>query len=381
MKKSANLRLVAGGLTAALLGLGLSGCTMSGPSELAVSEVLMYGKSNSRLAWVYGKLTGPSNQLKIAGKAVKIAPQLNDSLATVGSLSVNGRAVYSSKTSGMLPAFSGKRLADGSFDIQNKNAQLSALFYTDGRSWSKLSGTMGKVAATPLNTLSGMGQLSAEEARMVGSKLLGNGPMLVGVVAIGESESKLVIEPKPRQHTSTVLYLASVDSTSSVNNSSDANSDTSDKSSTFTVTMDNTDNTDNQAVIVNSQPSFNKIDGGSNARVDSPNVVVARDAAGLAQIYSAAYGNQSGTPTVHQAQTNKTYVGVFIGERSTGGYSLSPVSTSVQGENLTLTVNITEPAKGGFVTMALTSPWLLVAVDGKYTSVNVVDQQGRSVTP
>lgn len=51
-----------------------------------------------------------------------------------------------------------------------------------------------------------------------------------------------------------------------------------------------------------------------------------------------------------------------IGQKPTGGYSVTLDSSEIRGETLELTVRVTEPAPGTMVTQALTTPCAVIAV-------------------
>lgn len=54
---------------------------------------------------------------------------------------------------------------------------------------------------------------------------------------------------------------------------------------------------------------------------------------------------------------------IFLGQRSTGGYSASIRSVTVANDIATINVLETTPAPGSMQTQALTSPWVMVALD------------------
>ena len=56
-------------------------------------------------------------------------------------------------------------------------------------------------------------------------------------------------------------------------------------------------------------------------------------------------------------------VAIFLGTRSTGGYSASVSRVSVAASVATIEVIEATPAKGEITTQALTSPWVMIAVD------------------
>ncbi|WP_019585283.1 protease complex subunit PrcB family protein [Deinococcus apachensis] len=116
---------------------------------------------------------------------------------------------------------------------------------------------------------------------------------------------------------------------------------------------------------------------GTNANVATAAVQVATSQAALNALYTLAYGRQTGTPAVPTLRSGETVVGVFLGQRPTGGYGVRATGASVQGDTLTLTVEVRTPGPGAITTQALTSPWTLVRVSGTFRSVRVVDASGR----
>ncbi|HDP88491.1 MAG TPA: protease complex subunit PrcB family protein [Thioalkalivibrio sp.] len=69
-----------------------------------------------------------------------------------------------------------------------------------------------------------------------------------------------------------------------------------------------------------------------------------------------------------------------MGQRPTGGYAVALAEPVIAVDDgiATVTVNWQEPAPGAIATQALTSPCLLLEIPrGDYTSIRVVDQDGR----
>lgn len=350
-----------------LLALGaalLVGCTASGPSNLRVHEVALSGGSNQRIAWVYGSLSGASSTLKLNGTTVDVRAQVQDDLSTPGSLSVNGKATYQVNTTAPAQKISVTRNAAGLFNVTPmNNASVLAVYYTDGSNWWKLNGISGTVSATPSTGLRGAGQLTDDEGDALARALDGQGSLAVAV--LNENPTPLSVEPKPTEHRMTSLYvLPGIQST------------TTSTSTTGTVTMNpGSSNTGN------SRPSgaaagFTEVARGANARVDDPTVRVATTTAELGEIYRLAYGNQTPIPTPAPL-SGETAVAVFMGQRTSGGYSISVERVAASGSTLNVTVRLKAPEAGMLTTQALTSPWVLVKVPGVFTQVNVVDVNGQ----
>ena len=122
--------------------------------------------------------------------------------------------------------------------------------------------------------------------------------------------------------------------------------------------------------------NLTELASGAYAKVTSFTVQVATNQTAANALFAQAYGNQSGTPSVSSV-SGGTVVGVFMGQRPTGGYGIKVVSASASGGVLTLVVQVRSPGPGSITTQAITSPWTIVRVPGTYTQVNLVDEQGR----
>ncbi|MBX8463880.1 hypothetical protein K5D85_01820, partial [Deinococcus sp. RIT780] len=197
---------------AAILGVSLlSACTMTGPSNLRVHEALLYGGTQERIVWVYGTLAQGSAQssVKLGAATADLRAQVNDPLALEGTLSVNGKATFRAPTTATTQKLSVTRRTDGTFNVTPlPGAALSAVYFTDGQTWTKLNGTSGVVTGTRSDGLSGAGQLSSAEATALGNALLGQGPLAVGVLdSASIPDAPLTVEPAPGEYQRTGLYV------------------------------------------------------------------------------------------------------------------------------------------------------------------------------
>ena len=336
----------------------LVGCTANGPSHLRVHEVNLSGGSNQRIAWVYGTLSGASSNVKLNGATVEVRPQVQDDLATPGSLSVNGKATYQVNTTAPAQKISVTRDAAGNFNVAALNdASILAVYYTDGSNWWRLNGISGTVNATPNTGLRGAGQLTDDEGDALARALDGQGSMAVAV--LNENVTPLSVEPKPTEHRVTSLYLLPGIQTTTT---------TSSTTGTVTMTPNNSTNS--------ASNSFTEVDRGFNATVTTASVRAAVTTAQLSEIYRLLYGNQTPMPTP-VTLNRETAVAVFMGQRTSGGYSISVERISTSGSTLNVVVSLKAPGAGMMTTQALTSPWVLVKVPGVFTRVNVVDTEGK----
>lgn len=357
-----------------LLALGvssglLSACGMTGPSNLRVHEVLLYGGTQERITWVYGNASGGPSSLRIGGATMEVRAQVQDPLALPGTLSVNGNATYRTPTTRMEQKLSVVRGADGLFTVvQNMAVPVRAVYYTDGRSWQKLSGTSGVVRAQAVQGLRGAGRLTDAEAAALGSALQGQGPLAVAVLdETRVPDAALAVEPRPTEYLRTALYI--LPGAVTVAGSTPA----------VPPARPTPTPSPSSAPSTGARVNITELAQGNNAAVTSFSVQVATTQAAANALYNQAYGRQTSPPSA-PGVSGGTLVGVFLGQRSTGGYAVRVTGASASAGTLTLTVRVTAPGPDSITTQAITSPWTIVRVPGTYTQVNVVDEQGRPLS-
>ncbi|MBB5232854.1 protease complex subunit PrcB family protein [Deinococcus budaensis] len=348
-------------LAAALaLGAGLlAGCTVNGPGTLRLHEALLYGAAQERIVWVYGSLgSGAQGSLKLGGAAVELRPQVRDPLALAGTLSVNGQATYRQPTTALTPKLAVTRDTLGRFNVTFNEAR-GAVYYTDGRGWTRVNGVQGAgLTGTPVSGLRGAGNLTDAEADALGGALLNQGTLAVAVLNEATvPDARLTAEPAPAEYRRTALYLLPGVPTVAAGPA--------------------------PAPVTPAPPTaggrvpVTELASGTNAAQTAPAVQLAATPGALGTLYRVAYGNQTGAPPVPTLRAGETVVGVFLGQRPTGGYSVRVTGASGQGETLTLTVEVRAPGAGAITTQALTSPWTLVRVPGNFRDVRLVDPSGR----
>jgi len=88
------------------------------------------------------------------------------------------------------------------------------------------------------------------------------------------------------------------------------------------------------------------------------------------------YLHQQGFKTHFDGTEDVTTCLIFMGEQMTGGYAIEMVGADVVGQEVTLTIQEMIPGTDEMVTQALTYPYLVVQLDGEYTSVTVKNTQG-----
>ncbi len=105
--------------------------------------------------------------------------------------------------------------------------------------------------------------------------------------------------------------------------------------------------------------------------------VVVRDTEGWKQLWRAMHGRRSPMPKVPEVHFRKHMViGVFMGTRPTGGYSIS-ITRVVQNEKTVVSVREQAPGPGDMVTMALTAPYHVVVVPQSEKPIEFVDDRDK----
>ena len=349
---------------------------MNGPTNVEVHEALLYGASHERIGWVYADLKGAAqSQLKLGAENVTLRAQVQDPLAVPGSLSVNGAATYRAKSGAIGRQITLSGSVEGGFTVQ-ANGNLSAVYYTDGAAWYKLTGTLPagnvvRASAQPNTALRGAGQLTDGEADALGKSLQHQGQLAVAVVQGADlPDPKLNVEPAPSAYLRTGLYV---------------------QGGVTAATAQSVATPSGPSVATPSGPSSapavgglsaRQIASGSNAAVDdpSPSVSLATSQAELSAVWQLAHGRQTPVPSPPAVDlTSTTIVTFFLGQKPTGGYGARLISARAEGATLYLTLEIRQPGPGTITTQALTSPWLTVSVAGTYTRVVVQDAAGKVV--
>ncbi len=363
-------------VTPAALTLGLAlltGCTMQSPSNLAVHEALFYGGNQQRVVWVYGTLGGGAeSSVKLGDKAATLRPQLSgDALGLPGTLSVDGKATYAGTTTATSSRVNVTR-SGGSYSIQALG-NVEAVYATDGAAWFRLSGpvTAGQtvLASAVQNTfLRGAGDLTDPEADALGAELKGQGALAVAVLPDSSlPDQALKVEPalEAGRHPLTGLYVQS--------GIAQVTAPTQPAPVQPVPPVTTSPVTTPPVTTSPGSSASRQLAGGSNAAASDFQVIVARDAASLSTIWNTAYGRQSNVPALPTLLSGRSVVGVFLGQRPTGGYSVSLASARIVSGVLELRVNVAAPGPGSITTQSLTSPWFAAEVTGAFGSVVVKD--------
>jgi hypothetical protein len=106
-------------------------------------------------------------------------------------------------------------------------------------------------------------------------------------------------------------------------------------------------------------PTVRGLDQGDQSQIDTPEVTVARDATAWSALWGRHLGSRPNPPTIDF--THERGVGIFDGQRSSGGYTVAIETVVKIGPHLHLQVARTSP--GPIATTVLTFPYHFVALD------------------
>jgi PrcB C-terminal len=105
---------------------------------------------------------------------------------------------------------------------------------------------------------------------------------------------------------------------------------------------------------------------------EHPRVIVAPSAAALSEAVGANIPDSG----------RGTYLVAYWGQKPTGGYSLAVDSARLEGEQVTLRLELRKPPREAIVTQALTHPYAVAVVrdlDPRDKQLSLTDQNGRGL--
>ena len=105
---------------------------------------------------------------------------------------------------------------------------------------------------------------------------------------------------------------------------------------------------------------FKTLDRGGAAGVEGPRMLVIRSASQWKSLSRDLGPNAKPAPVDF---TKSTVIGVFLGTRPTGGFSVEITGIERQGKELIVTWLEKKPGRDDMVTQVLTSPYHLVTID------------------
>jgi len=105
-------------------------------------------------------------------------------------------------------------------------------------------------------------------------------------------------------------------------------------------------------------PTFRTVERGSQSNIDSARQVVVRSAAEWTKLWKT---HNFDKPEPRVDFDKEMVVGVFMGSRPTGGYSVEVVSVADKEGTLVVTYRESSPRPGAMTTQVLTFPYHLIA--------------------
>jgi len=116
------------------------------------------------------------------------------------------------------------------------------------------------------------------------------------------------------------------------------------------------------AAAVRGEPvKFTTLDRGQYSNVEKAREVVLHSASELGAVWKMPTVEQPKAP--HVDFTKSTVIGVFLGSRSTGGYTVEIIGIEREGDHLVVTWREVKPSPDVMVTQAFTAPYHLVTID------------------
>lgn len=100
---------------------------------------------------------------------------------------------------------------------------------------------------------------------------------------------------------------------------------------------------------------------------EAPQAIAVTSEADFARVWDQTVGRGAPRPSVDFA--SESVVILLAGSKPSGGYSVEPRGARLDGNVLVVDAQIKSPPPDAIVTMALTSPWAAIAVDGKFETV------------
>lgn len=98
----------------------------------------------------------------------------------------------------------------------------------------------------------------------------------------------------------------------------------------------------------------------------------------LESVWRLAVGHMLPAPTIPVVDFDQSRVVAFFwGQKPTGGFGIQLLNTWLVGSTLRVELRLSSPAPGAIVTQALTSPFLMLEVPGRFARVEFVNSSGR----
>lgn len=303
----------------------------------ALHEVNLVGSEYVRITWFYGE----PREMELGGQLVTLGSPVADSGAMVvpSALAVDGEPFLRESLARLRRAPTEASYIAGSSDMRVLVGQDAAqVLYWDGEMWFTLledasAGVNSRVVPVPrLSGLQGLAQLTRAESGALQQYLEAMGPTVLTVLDVMPSRERAVSGAE--EYLRSGFYLQRQIGTLAA-----------------------------EERISEQEVFYDIIASGSNAVASEEDYRLIGNDDELRQVWNAAQGAMLTPPPLPEVFWDReTVLALFMGSRSSGGYSISLVGMSQLGNEIFADIRITEPAPGAITTQALTSPWQLVRI-------------------
>lgn len=312
-------------------------CVPEGQPRL--HEVVLYGAENSRLSYFYGTPTS----LLLGEEEIsleRLEAQDQDPLLVAQALSVDGQPYLRESVTPLQQAPVEVESVARSSDLRVAvNQDTGPVLYFDGDMWFTLlgdgrAGMDVRVVPRPrIGGLSGLGEITREEARALREYLEAEGP--VALTVLDQVPAQPRVADGTSEYLRTAFYLQREFETTAA-----------------------PPRQEREELV------WEEIADGNNAvGVDDGNYYLVRTEEALRTLWNRAYGSRLQVPDVPQVHfSRETVVALFMGSRPTGGYGLEVESVTIEGGEVYVDVNRIEPGPDAITTQALTSPWTMIRI-------------------
>ena len=305
-------------------------------------DVALYSAQRGAL---YGYFYGEPAELSIGGREVTLTKGASDDpLAVPAALLVDGQPYLEQSVNPLGAAPVVVQLIPYSTDVMvTAQEAVDGTVYFDGEGWFTLLGRVQRgfnsrvIPTERSGGLYGLGDLTRAEAEVFGRALEAGGPVVVSVLTEARDRTRQANGLGGYLNTALAVQRGTP--------------------MTATPTPPNPGPT--------AAPDWDVLATGSQAAGgDSMSFELATSQNDLQNLWSRAYGTMTSPPPLPAVDFSRSSVAaVFLGTRSSGGYSVDVRNVTVENGELYLDVAVSEPAPGTLTTQALTNPWVMVRVD------------------
>lgn len=330
--------------------LSLTSCLPEEDPVPSLHDIALYSNA-SDLRGLYGYFYGPPGTLSISGQEVALSEPSTDEpaedalktpLAVPSALRVNGSPYLQIPLDNLSPPPTRVQRIPLTSDVQLEvgvGSQAREVVYFDGRKWFTLATDPDPtrrariVPRERIGALSGLGELTPDEAAMLEGVLAERAPVAVTLLPEDRVPTRRVGGvPEYRR---TALYVQQ------------------------TVPTDDSAYTPPPQELL-----WNVVAEGNQAlSAEQPSFQIVRSRADLAEVWNKAYGSRLTPPPLPDINFRReTVVAAFLATQPTGGYALEVRDVSLEEGEAYVNVEVIEPEAGAITTQALTTPWVLVRI-------------------